>query len=398
MHKFRRGPIALLVSVSFALVALVAVAPPATAADTDIKINEVRSDPTDTVEFVNTGTSTIDLAGYIFKDDDDTHSFPLPSGTTVPAGGHVAVDITPFGLGKGDSARLYTPDGLTLIDSTTWPTNTHATTWGRCPDGTGTFGVMTASLGAPNTCAVPDSAVKVNEFSSNNPDFVELVNTGTGAVDLSGWMLKDDTDNNAYTFPAGSSIAAGEYQGLDGENVDFDFGLGNGDSVRLYSDSDLTTPLDSYTYLAHPAAGKSYGRCPDGDRRVRGHRCGDPGRCQPVRGPGRRREHQDQRGPVRPGRHRRADQHRRDQCRHLGLRAQGQRRHPRLHDPGQHQPGRARLRHLQRRPRLRPGQGRLGPALRAERGDPARLHDVPDRHARDQLGPLPERHRRRSAS
>ena len=142
---------------------------------------------------------------------------------------------------------------------------------------------MTASLGATNTCATPDSAVKINEFSSNNPDFVELLNTGAGAVDLSGWVLKDNSENNSYTFPAGSSIAAGEYKVLNGESVDFVFGLGNGDSVRLYSDSDLTTPLDSSTYPAHPAAGKSYGRCPNAHRPVRGHRRRDQGRRQPVR-------------------------------------------------------------------------------------------------------------------
>ena len=105
--------------------------------------------------------------------------------------------------------------------------------------------------------------MKINEFSSNNPDFVELFNTGSGPVDLSGWVLKDNSENNSYTFPAGSSIAAGEYKVLNGESVDFVFGLGNGDSVRLFGDSDLTTPLDSSTYPAHPAAGTSYGRCPN---------------------------------------------------------------------------------------------------------------------------------------
>ena len=152
--------------------------------------------------------------------------------------------------------------------------------------------------------------MKINEFSSNNPDFVELFNTGTGPVDLSGWVLKDNSENNSYTFPAGSTIAAGEYKVLSGERVDFVFGLGNGDSVRLYSDSDLTTPLDSYAYPAHPAGREELRPLPERHRRVRGHRRCDQGRRQPVRGPGRRREHQGQRGPVRPGRPGRADQHR----------------------------------------------------------------------------------------
>ena len=104
--------------------------------------------------------------------------------------------------------------------------------------------------------------MKINELSSNSPDFVELVNTGAEAVDLSGWVLKDSTDNNSYTFPSGSSIAGGAILGLSGENVEFAFGLGNGDAVRLFAPG--LVPIDSYTYPAHPPAGQSYGRCPDG--------------------------------------------------------------------------------------------------------------------------------------
>ena len=281
---------------------LAVLAAPATAdAVADVKINEVRSDPTDTVELVNLGSSTADLSGYVFKDDDDTHSYPLPSGTTIPAGGHRAIDITAFGLGKGDSARLFSPDGTTLLDSTTWPAGTHATTWGRCADGTGTFGVMTASLGAANTCATPDSAVKINEFSSNNPDFVELLNTGTGAVDLSGWVLKDNSENNSYTFPVGSSIAAGEYKVLNGESVDFVFGLGNGDSVRLYSDSDLTAPLELLHLPGAPGRREELRALPERDRPVRGHRRGDQGSRQPVRAsrPAARRSRSTRSSPTR---------------------------------------------------------------------------------------------------
>ena len=141
---------------ALALSGLAVLAQPATAdAGVDVTINEVRSDPTDTVELVNNGSTTADISGYVLKDDDDTHSYALPGGTTIPAGGHLAVDITAFGLGKGDSARLFTADGTTLLDSTTWPAGTHATTWGRCADGTGTFGVMTASLGPPTPARRP---------------------------------------------------------------------------------------------------------------------------------------------------------------------------------------------------------------------------------------------------
>ena len=58
-----------------------------------------------------------------------------------------------FGLGGADSARLFAADGTTLVDSYTWTAHA-ATTYGRCPDGTGAFATTTASTkGAANACA-----------------------------------------------------------------------------------------------------------------------------------------------------------------------------------------------------------------------------------------------------
>lgn len=262
MFHSRRGPTALLISTCFALVSLVSVAAPASAATADLRINEVESDggsPGDWIEVVNTGSTPVDLSGLQLKDNGESNTLTIPAGTTLAAGAYQAFDMS--GIGTNDSARLF--DGATLVDSYTWGPNA-AVTYGRCPDGTGDFTTTSAvTKGGANACVTPDSAVRINELSSNNPDFVELVNTGTGPVDLSGWMLKDNSDSNSYTFPAGSSIAGGEHRVLNGDGVDFAFGLGGGDAVRLYSDADLTTPLDSYTYAAHPPAGKSYGRCPD---------------------------------------------------------------------------------------------------------------------------------------
>ncbi|MET3961727.1 hypothetical protein ABIE44_001661 [Marmoricola sp. OAE513] len=271
MNTFRTRSVIPAVIGLFALVlaGLVLVAP-AFAADSDVKINEFSSNNPDFVELINTGSGSVDISGWVLKDNSESNPYTVPAGTTLAAGeirgfSGEGVEFA-FGLGNGDSVRLFTPGSATLIDSVVYAAHPAAgKSWGRCPDGTGSI-VLTqaATKGSANSCGVPDSAVKINEFSSNNPDFVELYNTGSGPVDLSGWQLKDNSENNIYTFPAGSSIAAGEFKGLSGESVEFAFGLGNGDSVRLYSDADLVTPLDSYSYPAHPAAGKSYARCPNG--------------------------------------------------------------------------------------------------------------------------------------
>src|SRR6185369_1149254 len=122
-----------------------------------IKINEVESNggiPGDWVELYNAGTAAIDLSGYIFKDNDDTHSYAIPSGTVVAPGAYYMLEEAAFGFGLGaaEATRLYLPGATTIVDSYTW--TAHApTTYGRCPNGTGAFGTSaTSSKGAANDC------------------------------------------------------------------------------------------------------------------------------------------------------------------------------------------------------------------------------------------------------
>jgi hypothetical protein len=116
---------------------------PASAQDpSSVRINEVESSdgsPGDWVELVNDGMASADLSGWVVKDNDNSHSYKISSGTSLAPGAFLAVDVEPaYGLGSADSARLFRADGSTLVDSYTW--SDHAsTTYGRCPDGTGAF-------------------------------------------------------------------------------------------------------------------------------------------------------------------------------------------------------------------------------------------------------------------
>jgi hypothetical protein len=227
-----------------------------------VRINEVESSggtPGDWVELTNIGPSAADVSGWIVKDNDDSHMFVIPASTTIAAGGFLALDVDPvFGLGSADSARLYAADGTTLVDSYSWTAHA-ATTYGRCPDGTGAFVTTTSSTkGAANDCSSP---VRINEVESNGGtpgDWIELTNTGATTADVSGWTLKDNDDTHAYVIAANTTIAAGGYLALD---VESSFGLGSADSARLYA-ADGTTLVDSYSWTAHAAT--TYGRCPDG--------------------------------------------------------------------------------------------------------------------------------------
>jgi hypothetical protein len=125
---------------------------------TTVKLNEIESSggtPGDWIELKNTGTSAADVSGLVLRDNDDTHTFVIPAATTIAAGGYYVADVDPsYGLGGADSARLFAADGVTLIDSYTW-TAAAATTYARCPDGTGAFASSAASTrGAVNDCGV----------------------------------------------------------------------------------------------------------------------------------------------------------------------------------------------------------------------------------------------------
>jgi hypothetical protein len=162
LHKNRRAPLPWLTALLAAVPLLLAVSPASADAPSTVKINEVESNggtPGDWVELVNTGSSPVDVSGWVVKDNDDTHIFKVAAGTTMAAGAFLALDVDPvFGLGSEDSARLFLPDGSTLADSYSW-TSHAATTYGRCPDGTGAFATTTASTrNGANACSGQVSA------------------------------------------------------------------------------------------------------------------------------------------------------------------------------------------------------------------------------------------------
>ncbi|MFI9380778.1 lamin tail domain-containing protein [Kutzneria sp. NPDC052558] len=111
--------------------------------------------------------------------------------------------------------------------------------------------------GGPAHAAAGDT-VRVNEVVTTGDvnDSIELYNTGSAAVDVSGWVLKDNQDSSQYTIPGGTTLAAGGFKAFD---VHSSFGLGSSDSARLYHGSTL---VDSVSWTQH--SNPSWSRCPDG--------------------------------------------------------------------------------------------------------------------------------------
>jgi hypothetical protein len=231
---------------------------------TTLTINEIESNggtPGDWVELTNTGPIPIDVSGFTVLDGDDTHTaLVIPAGTTIAPGAYYLVEEAAlgFGLGAADNVRVFDPTGA-LYQTYAWTAHA-ATTYGRCPNGTGAFTTTTSSTkGALNDCGNP---VKINEVESSGGspgDFIELINPGANPADISGFSVNDNDDTHTpLVIPAGTVLAPGAYYLV--EEAALGFGLGSADSARLF---DTTGALvDTYAWTAHAAT--TYGRCPNG--------------------------------------------------------------------------------------------------------------------------------------
>lgn len=101
----------------------------------------------------------VDVSGYVVTDDAPEkadHRFVAPAGTVIAPDGYYVADVGTvapvFGLGSADSAQLFAADGTTLLDASSW-TQHAATTYGRCPDGSGPFTTTaTPTRGAADDC------------------------------------------------------------------------------------------------------------------------------------------------------------------------------------------------------------------------------------------------------
>ncbi|MDF2560829.1 MAG: hypothetical protein K0R99_2275 [Microbacterium sp.] len=279
-----------------------------------IVINEVDSQPADWVEFYNPGTEALDVSGFEIRDNSDDHRWRFLAGTTIGAGEFLVVDEStiglvgggeaafrdPIGIGSADRIRLFDAAGAQIDDTLPWAGHAaidgdfSAATLARCPDGKGAFVLAHATPGAANSCVMPD--VVINEIESNGDatDWVEVANTGSTAVDLSGWtvMDSDPTGHAAETtpLPAGTTLQPGAYFVFD-QPANFVFGLGNGDTVTIRDANGNT--VDEHVYAAHAAG--VLARCADGSgdfvdvaASTKGQRnaCGNPVRINEVESDG----------------------------------------------------------------------------------------------------------------
>lgn len=289
-HRSRRAS-AILATLAIALpaAAIAATPVPALAADGGVVVNEIWYDgePADAIELYNASAEPVDVSGWSVMDDKREERGTIPAGTMLEPASFLVLEKDaaplgfPFGLGKGDEVVLLDASDA-VVDSYAYENTSPTLDWSRCADGGEWAHATVVTLGEPNVCdplEEPDqpAAVVLNEIDSGPADWIELINPGDADLDLSGYEIRDNSDDHRWFFAAGSSIAAGAKLVVEASTLGVDatgaaqqfqaaIGIGGGDSIRLYDTNG--TKLDEHSWSAHPAidgdeAAASWARCPD---------------------------------------------------------------------------------------------------------------------------------------
>ena len=217
---------------------------------TEIMYNPVGGDAYEYLEVQNTGTQELDLTGWTMEGV----SFSFVPGTRVAAGAYLViasgVDTNAWKIrypgariggvfggnlsNGGERLAISSPDGsfrevVDYDDEGGWPV---------LADGTGpslevihptgnlndpaNWTARAATGGSPGLATPPTSStVRLNEVLADNsgtvlhdgtaPDYVELYNASSSAVDISKWSLAGKAAGQRFVFPAGTQVAAGGY-------------------------------------------------------------------------------------------------------------------------------------------------------------------------------------------
>jgi hypothetical protein len=249
---------------------------------TGVVINEVESHGDDRngdwIELKNTTGSSVTLDDAILSDSGNGNVFRIPASTPDLGAGAVAafrvddpaLGTAQFGLGDADSARLFRADAIDLataspVSTRSWSTHAQRT-YGL--NGSGVFTATNAgTFGTANdfssTVTADISDVVLNEVVSTgdtvNGDWIELYNTASSTVDISGAIISDSNDTNAYVIPAGTLLAAGRTYVL--RTATAGWGLDGNDAARFYragATVGTSIPLDHHEWTAHAVG--SYAR------------------------------------------------------------------------------------------------------------------------------------------
>lgn len=221
------------------------------------------------------GWLTLRLAWMDQQIDIDYANYPpdfeingIPSNGGVIESGDVLEMSDPWGGGSiyytldGEDPRLHGGGVSISAQLYTGPITLQATTRvkARVQSG-GVWGALNEASFIHSSEQVVINEINYNSADDFDPeDWVELHNVGNAAVDLSGWLLRDDNNNHTFTIPYGTSISAGGFLVICADFVafqglfpgvpaigDLGFGFGGGgDQVRLFNQVDQLLDIVDY--------------------------------------------------------------------------------------------------------------------------------------------------------
>lgn len=267
----------------------------------------------DWIELINPSSQTpLDVSSWIIQDEAFYNRFIIPVNTIIPAGGRLViaeneeifsnhypevnnvVGSTDFGFGNaGDEIKLYNAHdelmwSMQYDDALPWPLGTDG--WGRslervsisndanAPD-SWFAGCVGGSPGEAYFACVNDIVVSEINYNSSSladaGDWLELWNTSSETIDLSGMILRDGSDNNSFVIPQGTLLNPDErrvfvfdaalfvsrFQGITEWTAVEGFGLSSLDAIRIYSsDNSLLQSVAYAGILPWPTGANGNGR------------------------------------------------------------------------------------------------------------------------------------------
>ncbi len=232
------------------------------------------------IELYNPNAFAVDIGGWKVDDVAGGGSTPytLPAGTTLPAGGFLALWSRDTGIALnnsiGDSVRLIRPDGgeveshsysVTSVPSdqaysktvdggsqwtTTYPPSPGASNQpAATPTSTPTSPPYPTGVSLNEFMPDPDSDWNDSGIADEDDEYIELYNANAFDVDISGWKLDDVANGGTqpYTLPAGTTLRAQRFLVLFRSETGIALNNSGGDAVRLLTPDGVEVESTTYT-------------------------------------------------------------------------------------------------------------------------------------------------------
>ncbi len=171
----------------------------------------------DFIELYNHGNEAVDLSGCILTDDASTNQFSIPKGTVIAARGYAVFDEGQLGFAlnaAGETIYFKNSDQSRVLDAVRFEPQENGVSMGRFPDGAEEFYPLRSPTPAAANAASRIHPIAINEImyaplsDDARDQYLELLNQGSEAIDLSGWRLARGV---SFTIPTNTVLGAGQY-------------------------------------------------------------------------------------------------------------------------------------------------------------------------------------------